>query len=131
MSGSTSLKPSSKPLKSGHNRDLGRKGEADAVLFLEERGFEILERNYRFGRSGEIDVIARKGNLVVFVEVKDRTSDAYGGAPHAVSARKLRTMKLAARHYAARNFLAEDITYRFDVIAIDKGSLQWIEDAIR
>ena len=118
-------------MNNGYNKDLGRKGEMDAALFLEERGFEIVKRNYRYGRAGEIDIIARKENLVIFVEVKHRSSDAYGGALYAISARKLRTMKLAARQFVANNFLAEDITYRFDVIAIDRDSLNWIEDVIR
>ncbi len=69
-------------------RRVGAGGEDRAASFLESRGFEIIERNYRFGRAGEIDLIARRGDLLVFVEVKSRNTPVYGGPLYAINARK-------------------------------------------
>ena len=69
------------------NKVLGAKGEKLAADFLERNGFEVTEKNFRYDR-GEIDIVARKGKLITFCEVKTRTNSAYGGGENAVDYRK-------------------------------------------
>jgi putative endonuclease len=79
----------------------------------------VLERNFRC-RGGEIDVIARDRDVVVFVEVKERTGSSHGAAIEAVTPVKRYRLLRAARQYAARHGLGES-PLRFDVVAIDWG----------
>ncbi len=111
----------------------GRNGEGRAAEFLESKGFAILNRNYRCGRIGEMDIIARRESLLLFVEVKSRNSKRYGGALYAVTQRKRKTLRYIAAQYLACHpeLNSRDITCRFDVIAYENGEIQWIEDAIR
>jgi putative endonuclease len=97
----------------------GRSGEDLAAAYLREKGIAILERNYRC-RAGEIDIVARDGGVVVFVEVKERRSESHGTAVEAVTWRKRQRIVRAARVYAAVHQLA-DAPVRFDVLAIDWG----------
>ncbi|MBY0426000.1 MAG: YraN family protein, partial [Cytophagales bacterium] len=85
-------------MSSTYNTKKGKKGEDLAVRFLTTRGYEMLERNYRFGRS-EIDIIARLGEMVVFVEVKFRKSDLYGHPEESISDKKIDQIKLASDQY--------------------------------
>lgn len=114
-------------------RQIGAGGEDLAVSFLAERGFEVLERNYRFGRAGEIDLIVRKGNLVVFVEVKSRNTPVYGGPLYAINQRKKQTLRLVAAQFLSRrpDLDSRDIVFRFDMIAVSGGAVEWIEDILR
>ncbi len=114
-------------------RQIGAGGEERAALFLEERGFAILERNYRYGKAGEIDLIVRRDKLVVFVEVKSRNTPVYGGPLYAINERKKRTLRLVASHYlSARPALnTKNITFRFDMIAVYGEAVEWIEDILR
>jgi putative endonuclease len=118
---------------SGYKKELGNKGEGIAVSFFMKNGFDIIERNYRFGKIGEIDIIVRKGNLMVFAEVKSRNSGAYGGVYYSISEKKKLTLKKVARQFlhAHPAFLSKDMTYRFDMIAVDNGKAEWIEDMFR
>jgi putative endonuclease len=97
-------------------KDLGRKGEELAVRFLRRRKYRILERNYRL-RSGEIDIIARDGATLVFVEVKTRASDGYALPIESVGFRKQEKLRRLAELYLADHDLAE-CDVRFDVISI-------------
>lgn len=97
----------------------GQAGEDLACAQLEQRGLGILERNFRC-RGGEIDVVARDGEVVVFVEVKERSSASHGAAIEAVTPLKRRRLLRAARFYAAGHGLL-DKPVRFDVVAIDWG----------
>jgi putative endonuclease len=95
---------------------LGRNGEDVAAAFYEARGFDVLERNYRVG-EGEIDVIARRDDLIVFCEVKTRRSDAWGSPSEAVAwSKQQRLRRLAAKWMRERKPGAVGI--RFDVISI-------------
>ncbi len=118
---------------SGYRKELGDKGEGIAASFFKKNGFEIITRNYRFGKIGEIDIIVRKGNLIVFAEVKSRNSGAFGGAYYSITEKKKLTLKKVARQFLHTHpsFLSKDITYRFDMIAIDNGKAEWIEDMFR
>lgn len=95
---------------------LGRLGENKAVDFLKKKGFRLLERNYRC-KLGEIDIIAMKGETLVFVEVRCRSSETFGLPQESVNWRKQSKIRRIAQQYLnARS--EKDIKARFDVIAI-------------
>ncbi|OFW09903.1 MAG: YraN family protein [Acidobacteria bacterium RIFCSPLOWO2_02_FULL_67_36] len=95
----------------------GKCGEDLAVEELERRGYAILERRYRT-RRGEIDIVARDGDVLVFVEVKARATTDFGTAAEAVTARKQRRLVWMATDYLARHCPVYP-QCRFDVVAID------------
>jgi putative endonuclease len=106
----------------------GEEAEARACAFLERKGLEIIERNYRC-RFGEIDIVALNGATVVFVEVRARASDAYGGAAGSITPAKRKRLLAAARHYLARQ--RKHCACRFDVVLLSGPSAEfvWITDA--
>ena len=116
-----------------HNRDLGACGEDIAAEFLLSKNFSVIERNYRFGKFGEIDIIARRDDLIIFVEVKNRSSERYGGALYSISNKKKSSLKTAARAFIAASpeYNRKEITFRFDLISITGDSIDWIEDMFR
>ncbi|MED4750092.1 YraN family protein [Brevibacillus choshinensis] len=101
---------------SERRRALGQKGEEMAETFLNQNGYEILGRNIRT-RRGEIDLIARDGDTLVFVEVRTRTSQAYGSAAESVTWRKRQKLRELAMDYL-QNSLTFIPAFRFDVVAI-------------
>lgn len=111
-----------------HNkRSYGSEGEDMAAAFLEGRGFRILERNYHV-RSAEIDVIAEKGNLCVFIEVKRRKNRAMGSPLEAITPAKLSSIAAAAEVYMQT---AQHCKFRIDAIAIvdnEDPSIEHIEN---
>lgn len=112
-----------------HN-DLGKRGEELAVDYLSKKGFEIVERNYKFKRS-EIDIVTRKDGLLVIVEVKTRSTDFMAGPRDTITKNKQKAIVRAANYYVQEKDL--DCETRFDVISIilnDKyQNLEHIEDA--
>jgi putative endonuclease len=98
---------------------LGALGEDAAVALLRAGGYRIVARNHRCPR-GEIDVIAEKGDLLVFVEVRTRATSAFGGPEETVGARKQRRVIAAARDYLAQR-RGPAKAARFDVIAVVDG----------
>ena len=96
---------------------LGKLGENLACEELERRGYAILARRYRT-RFGEIAIVARDGETTVFVEVKARAGDEFGGAAAAVTASKQRRITYMAIDYLSRHRL-HDRPCRFDVVTID------------
>ena len=96
---------------------LGKLGEDRAVAELERRGYAILTRRYRT-RHGEIDIVARDGETIVFVEVKAKETVEFGTAAEAVTVHKQRRIVSMAVDYLARNRLTGK-PCRFDVVAID------------
>ena len=96
---------------------LGEAGEKLACAELQRRGYAILARRYRT-RFGEIDIVARDGTTTVFVEVKSRLSDDFGGGADAVTAWKQRKVTRMAIDYLARHGL-HDRPCRFDVVTVD------------
>jgi putative endonuclease len=96
---------------------LGKIGEDLACSELTRRGYAILARRYR-RRGGELDIVARDGPTIVFVEVKARESLDYGAGGEAVTALKRRRMAAVALDYLARHRLTE-CACRFDVVALD------------
>ncbi len=104
---------------------LGQEGEDRAAKYLVERGYKILERNYRT-RAGEIDLVALDRGEVVFVEVKTRTNNAYGAPELAVNPQKQRRMIKAALGYIKYKKLHQ-VPCRFDVVAISAATEQEVE----
>ncbi len=98
----------------------GRAGEDEAARYLESLGYRILRRNLR-GPEGEIDILARDGGVLVFVEVKARAGRSYGSALGAVDARKRARIRALAANYL--QFLPGTPKVRFDVVAFDDGRL--------
>jgi len=103
---------------------LGILGENLAVAEVERRGYAILARRYRT-RHGEIDIVARDGETIVFVEVKTKDTAEFGTAAEAVTARKQRRVISMAVDYLARNRLTTQ-PCRFDVVAIDGAVLSTV-----
>ena len=112
-----------------HN-ETGKQGETEAARYLLEKGYEIMTRNYRH-QHAEIDLIDKKGKLLVFAEVKTRTNLSYGNPEEFVSYTKAKLVMKAAEHYIFANGWLHDI--RFDIIAVTlAGSelrIKHIEDA--
>lgn len=108
---------------------LGLAAEEQAIRYLQSRGWEILEHRFRAGRI-ELDVVARRGHLVAFVEVKARRSTAFGSPLEAVTGAKRREIVKAARCWMDRHGRRSDV-YRFDCIAIVDNKLEHVEDAFR
>lgn len=102
-----------------NNKQKGDAGEDLAVDFLQNLGYKILKRNFRFGRDSEIDVVARHGDALVFVEVKLRTNDAYGDPLLSITPAKQKKLRSAAGGYLYVNKI-NDVECRFDVVAIEK-----------
>jgi len=106
----------------------GGAAEDLAARYLESQGLAIVDRNWRC-RAGEIDLVARDGATLVFVEVRLRTSAAFGGAAASVDAHKQRRILQAARLYLSGR---ADTPCRCDVIALDgldPARIEWIRDA--
>src|SRR3990170_2409629 len=94
---------------------IGKSGEDEAARLLEKKGYKILERNYRT-RCFEVDIIAKDGKTVVFVEVKKRQSARYGSAKEAIGRRKMKRLVMAAKDYMSkrRQGLEREFNVRFD-----------------
>ena len=107
----------------------GLAGEQQAIRYLASRGWVVLAHRFRVGRL-EIDLIARRGRLVTFVEVKARRSDAFGSPLEAVTGAKRRELVKVARAWVDRFGRPSDV-YRFDCIALTGGRLEHLEDAFR
>ena len=98
-------------------RDLGRFGEETAASYLRHKGFNIIERNYR-QRIGELDIIARQGSCLVFVEVRTKTDDRCGLPEESVTAVKIKKLRRLAQSYLQARSIKSDQDIRFDVVAI-------------
>ena len=111
----------------------GDEGEAKALVHLQEQGLTLVERNYRVARGpsargAEVDLIMKdKDGTLVFVEVRQRASADHGGAAATISRGKQRKCILGAQYYLMN--LREWPPCRFDVVAIDGETIQWIPAA--
>lgn len=107
----------------------GSDAEQRAAIFLQQQKLTLLERNYRC-RFGEIDLIMREGDTVIFIEVRMRSSDRFGGAATSITAAKQLKLTRAARHYLAG--CEGDFPCRFDAILISgerENEIEWIRNA--
>ncbi|MDR2121509.1 MAG: YraN family protein [Flavobacteriaceae bacterium] len=104
-----------------HN-DFGKEAEKEAEKFLHHSGYEIVERNLRYGKA-EIDIIAKKDSELIIVEVKARSYDDIISPEEAVTLSKKKLLIMAADRYVTDNDL--DMEVRFDIISIIKKSDKW------
>lgn len=106
----------------------GRHAEDVVAAFLQQRGLTLVARNYRC-RVGEIDLIARDGKTLVFIEVRMRTSNAFGGAAASITAAKRGKLMRTARHYLSATARAP--ACRFDALLVDgaDNSIEWLKNA--
>lgn len=102
-------------------RQKGTEGEVKAAAYLEERGYRVLERNWRC-RMGEIDLIATRDGVLVFIEVKLRAQRKFGLPAESVHAAKQRKIRLVAELYLARKPHNGEV--RFDVIALFGSNIE-------
>jgi putative endonuclease len=112
-----------------HRVDLGRLAEARAAEHLEALGYTLVERNYRCA-IGELDLVARQGGDLVFVEVRSRADADHGDASYAVGWSKQRQVARVAEHYLGDRRPAFE-TCRFDVVAITGDEIAVFQDAFR
>lgn len=109
---------------------LGKKGEKTAENYLLRNSYSILEKNWRYLKA-EIDIIAQKGEFIVFVEVKTRSSNDYGAPESFVSNKQQKMIINAAHEYITKNDIEQEA--RFDIISIivsgEKSEMEHIEDA--
>ncbi len=101
--------------------DLGRRGEDLALAWLQGLGYRLQARNYRF-RGGELDLVMFDGPVLVFVEVRSRTSLQHGTPLETIDYRKRRQIEKTAGFYLAREKISPDTPCRFDAVAIDFGN---------
>ena len=106
----------------GKKQALGIKGENLAVSYLLNKGFQVIARNFRC-RMGEIDIIARSGDYLVFVEVRTRSQPEYGLAQESISRAKVNKLRQLAEFYLVR-YPQKGLFIRFDVVAVN-----WFADA--
>ena len=122
------------PSKPGHLR-LGAQGEKLAARHLRRRGFKILYRNFRGRQGGEIDLVCRERDTLVFVEVKTRTREDFGRPLEAVNLQKQRRISLGGLAWL-RLLGDPDVLFRFDVVEVmmaegAKPRIELIRDAFR
>lgn len=119
-----------KPITMAEHNETGAKGEELAATFLQNKGYSILEKNWRF-KNLEADIIASLANILVIAEVKTRRSNYFGEPETFVNKQKQKNLIKAAQEYIQRNQL--DLEVRFDIISIILGDSQTkinhIEDA--
>lgn len=106
----------------------GREWEQTALRYLRRHGLVLVEANFTC-QGGEIDLIMRDGESLVFVEVRQRADRRHGGAAASITPSKIRRLVRAAQFYLLR--LPSVPPCRFDVIAIDGGEIDWLRDAIQ
>lgn len=109
-----------------NKRKVGAFYEKAACEYLERQGILIIQKNYRC-KMGEIDIIGRQGNCVIFFEVKYRKSQVYGQALAAVNYEKQKTMCKCAAIYCMQHPWVQEI--RYDVIGITDTKIDWVQNA--
>jgi putative endonuclease len=109
-------------------RQTGTLAENSAATFLESQGLQIITRNF-LRRVGELDVVARDGELLVVAEVRTRASERYGGAAASVSRAKQRRIAATTGLFLQRHPEFRECRVRFDVIVVRDGRIEWIKQA--
>ena len=112
-----------------NTQHIGQQAELQARTYLEKEGLQHIVSNYRC-RHGEIDLIMRDQDTIIFIEVRYRKSTQFGGAAASVDFRKQQRIISTAQHYIQHQKHIAN-AYRFDVIAISSNSFDWIPDAFR
>lgn len=111
-------------------KNKGQQAENQACDYLQKQGLHLLMRNYRTA-FGEIDLIFKDKNMLVFVEVRARSSSAFGGAVASITRLKQQKILKTAQHYLLKNQLHDKMPIRFDVVGLDgrSGQINWIQHA--
>lgn len=108
----------------GARQRQGQAAEDAALAFLQARGLRLIERNARY-TVGELDLILMHGGTVVFAEVRQRRSDAFGGAAASIDRRKMKKCALAAQCWLKRNPSHAAAACRFDAVLLTGGETDW------
>jgi putative endonuclease len=115
-----------------NRQELGKTAEDQACIFLQHKGMRLIKQNYRC-YHGEIDLIMRDQDHIVFVEVRSRSRTDFGKACETINNNKIRKLIKAAKHYLQVTKCLDTVHSRFDVIAIqheiEKTDVQWIKNA--
>ncbi len=111
-----------------NKRSLGAEKEELVVLYLKEQGAEVLSKNFFF-HGGELDMVAKDGEYLCFIEVKFRKSTRYGSPEEAVTLSKQKKIVQGARLYLYQNHYPEDTPCRFDVVSVYGEEIHWIKNA--
>jgi len=131
---STTAEPAWQPGAGSPTQRDGARGEDRALELLQRAGLQLLARNLRC-RAGEIDLAMRHGELLVFVEVRRRRAEGYGGAAASVGAAKQRRLLRAAAWFlgplARAHWAGRMPRCRFDVVALEADGAHWLKDAFR
>jgi len=118
-----------------NSRDRGQDAELACCKYLQQQGLKLLAKNYR-GRRGELDLVMRDNNTVVFVEVRYRKNDTFGGALESVTTSKQEKLRITAEQYLQQETRFDN--GRFDVVAMSEKvqnngsniySFEWIKNA--
>ena len=113
---------------------LGKKGEDIALSYLTEKGYELVARNYRFSRYGELDLVMRDGKYLVFIEVRTKKNKLYGSPLETIDYDKRRQIEKMAQLFLVKEKLSQDTFCRFDAIGIilsnnNEPEIEHIQDA--
>jgi len=110
----------------------GNKAEKIALIFLEQHGLQLIENNY-FCKAGEIDLIMKDKQEIIFIEVRARKNKNYGGAVESITQPKKDKISKTAQHFLYQNKQFQDYNCRFDALIIEsfesKDAIEWIKDA--
>ena len=110
----------------------GQLAEACALAFLQQKGLRLIERNAQY-TVGELDIIMRNDDTLVFVEVRQRKSNLFGGAAHSIDRRKMKKCALAAQCWLKQNSQFVKMSCRFDAVLLtgteNNWQIDWIENA--
>ncbi|NML60516.1 YraN family protein [Massilia sp. RP-1-19] len=115
------------PLRLSAKQQEGRIGEQEALTYLQQRGLELVETNFNC-KAGEIDLIMRERDTLVFVEVRKRSGKLKGAAADSITPAKKRRVICAAQLYLSRFPRMPEC--RIDVVTIDGDALEWLPNAI-
>ena len=113
---------------------LGKKGDDIALNYLTEKGYELVARNYRFSRYGELDLVMKDGNYLVFIEVRTKKNKLYGSPLETIDYDKRRQIEKMAQLFLVKEKLSQDTFCRFDAIGIilsnnNEPEIEHIQDA--
>jgi putative endonuclease len=111
-----------------NKRSVGTKFEQIALQYLMDHGYTLIEQNFQC-RTGEIDIIAKEKEYLVFIEVKYRANTAKGLPQEAIDARKIQKITRTAQYYMLKNHIPQDTACRFDAVIILNQDISIIQDA--
>jgi putative endonuclease len=111
-----------------NKRSIGSQKEELAANYLLQQGYEIIQMNF-FCRSGEIDIVAKDNDYLVFIEVKYRLDSRLGLPQEAVNYYKIKSIVKTAKYYLYKHGMSEETKCRFDVVAIEGNEISLIQDA--